>query len=86
MENPELARLKPGGQFAEGLLVAGLVDTCARFSYSGLLFQGFGQLLKQRTRRIGAFWVKPEAEEKLQLGWRLVTSASSPREYDLALE
>jgi hypothetical protein len=85
-ENPELARLKPSGQFAEGLLVAGSVDTCARFSYSGLLFHGFGKLLKQRTRRIGAFWVGSEAEEKLRLGWRLVTSASSPREYDLALE
>jgi hypothetical protein len=86
LENPELARLKPGGEFAESILVAGSVDTCSRLSYSGLLFQGFGKLLKQRTRRIGAFWVGPEAEEKLRRGWRLVTSASSPREYDLALE
>lgn len=86
LENPELARLKPGGQFAENVLVAGSLDTYSRITYSGLLFQALVKLIKQHTRRIGAFWVGPEAEEKLRLGWRLVTIASSPREYDLALE
>ncbi|RZL10866.1 MAG: hypothetical protein EOO62_12765 [Hymenobacter sp.] len=85
-ENPTLARLRPSGQFTEGVLVAGSVETFSRSSYSGLLFQTLGKLLKQRTRRIGRFWVGPAAEENLRLGWRLVTSASSPREYDLAVE
>ena len=85
-ENPTLARLRPGGQFTEGVLVAGSVETFSRSSYSGLLFQTLVKLLKQRTRRIGSFWVGPAAEENLRLGWRLVTSASSPREYDLAVE
>lgn len=85
-ENPALARLKPSGQFTAGVLVAGSMETFSRYSYSGLLFQAFGKLLKQRTRRIGSFWVGPIAEEQLRLGWRLVTSVSSPREYDLALE
>jgi hypothetical protein len=84
-ENPALARLKPSGQFTVGVLVAGSVDTFSRHSYSGLLFQALGKLLKQRTRRIGSFWVGPGAEAQLRLGWRLVTSASSPREYDLAV-
>jgi hypothetical protein len=85
-ENPALARLRPSGQFTEGVLVAGSLETFTRFSYAGRLFQALGKLLKQRTRRIGVFWVGPEAEEQLRLGWRLVTSVSSPREYDLAWE
>jgi hypothetical protein len=85
-ENPALACLRPSGQFMEGVLVAGSLDTFSYMSYSGLLFQRLVKLLKQRTRRIGTFWVGPEAEEKLRLGWRLVTTASSPREYDLVLD
>ena len=84
-ENPALARLRPSGQLAPGLLIAGSVDTFSRTPYSGRLFQAFSKLLKQRSRRIGSFWVGPLAEEKLRLGWRLVTSASAPREYDLAV-
>jgi hypothetical protein len=68
------------------VLVAGSVQTFSRSSYSGRLFQAFGKLLKQCTRRIGMFWVGPAAEEQLRLGWCLVTMASSPREYDLAVE
>jgi hypothetical protein len=85
-KNSALACLRPCGQFTEGVLVAGSVETFSLISYSGLLFQALVKLLKQRTRRIGSFWVGPAAEEKLRLGWRLVTSASSPREYDLAVE
>ena len=85
-ENSVMARFKPGGQFADGILVAGSLDTPTRISYSGILFQALVKLIKKRTRHIGAFWVGPEAEEKLRLGWRLVTIASSPQEYDLALE
>jgi hypothetical protein len=84
-ENPTLACLRPAGLFTGGVLVAGSVETFVRSSYSGLLFQAFGKLLKQRTRRIGSFRVGPAAEEKLCLGWRLVTSVASPREYDLAV-
>jgi hypothetical protein len=84
-ENPELTCLRPSGQFTAGILVAGSVKTFSRSSYSGLLFQALVKLLKGRTRRLGSFWVGPAAEEQLRLGWRLVTSASSPQEYDLAL-
>jgi hypothetical protein len=83
-KNPTLTLLRPSGQFTEGVLIAGSVQTCSFMSYSALLFQRFVKLLKQHTRRIGMFWVGPEAEAKLRLGWRLVTSASSPQEYDLA--
>lgn len=85
-QNPTLARLRPSGQLAEGVLVVGSLETFSRASYSGLLFQAFSKLLKQRTRYMGSFWVGPEAEEKLRLGWRLITSVTSPREYDLAVE
>lgn len=84
-DNPALACLRPSGQLAPELLIAGSVDTFARSSYSGRLFQAFRKLLQQRSRRIGSFWVGPLAEEKLRLGWRLVTNASAPRQYDLTV-
>ena len=84
--NPELALFRPGGQFGDTVLVSGLVSTFSRISYSGLLFQALVKFLKQRSRRIGAFWVGADAEAKLRLGWRLVAKASAPREYDVALD
>ena len=41
--------------------------------------------IKKEFKRIGAFYVGKEAEEKLKTGWRLVTNENSPKEYDLAL-
>lgn len=84
--NPELAGFRPAGQFGDAVLVEGMVWTFTRTSYSGLLFQTFVKLLKQRSRRIGVSWVGADAEAKLRLGWRLVSSTSAPREYDVALE
>lgn len=85
-ENPEMACFRPSGQFAEGILLAGSLDTFTQISYSGILFKALVKIIKKRARYIGAFWVGPEAEERLRQGWQLVTSASSPREYDLALD
>ena len=85
-ENPSMAVFKPSGLFMDGILVAGSLQIGTRSSYSGLLFQALTKIIKKHTRRIGAFYVGSDAEEKLRLGWRLVTTASSPKEYDLALE
>ncbi|MDO7846237.1 hypothetical protein Q5H92_07715 [Hymenobacter sp. M29] len=85
-ENPAMAVFKPSGLLTPGILIAGSLQIGTRSSYSGLLFQGLTKIIKKHTRRIGTFYVGSDAEEKLKLGWRLVTSASSPKEYDLALE
>jgi len=85
-ENPDMAVFKPSGLLTQDVLIAGSLQIGTRGSYSGLLFQTLTKIIKKHTRRIGAFYVGPDAEEKLRLGWRLVTSASSPIEYDLALE
>ena len=86
--NPELAGFRPAGQFGEAVLVEGMTWTFTRTSHSGLLFQAFVKLLKQRSRRIGGSfsWVGADAEAKLRLGWRLVSNVSSPQEYDVALD
>ena len=85
-ENPDMAIFKPSGLLTQGILVAGSLQIGTRSSYSGLLFQALTKIIKKHARRIGAFYVGSDAEEKLRFGWRLVTTASSPKEYDLALE
>jgi hypothetical protein len=68
------------------VLVAVALETFSRISYSDRLFQPLVKIMKMRTRRIGAFWVGPGAEEKLLLSWHLGISVSSPQQYDLALK
>ncbi|MBD2768467.1 hypothetical protein IC235_11255 [Hymenobacter sp. BT664] len=85
-KNPDTVVFKPSGIFTEGILVAGSLVTGSSTAYSTMTFQAFAKIIKQRTTRIGVFYVGPDARAKLMLGWRLVTTASSPKEYDLALD
>jgi hypothetical protein len=49
------------------------------------LFKLLSTKIKKEFKKIGTFYVGKAAEEKLKLGWRLVTNEKSPREYDLEL-
>ena len=85
-KNPDTIILKPSGIFKGEILVAGSLSTGSNTACSVSMFQDLAKVIKKRTSRIGAFYVGPEAKEKLRVGWRLVTIASSPKEYDLVLE
>jgi hypothetical protein len=82
-DNQEGFSLTLGGIFQPGILVASTASTLATDATSLTLFGNFVRLVKQQPR-IGVFYVGKQAHSYLQEGWRLVTNASSPAEYDLA--
>ncbi len=85
--NPKSIELKIGGiyQEKENVIVAGRIATISEDADSNELYKLFTAKFKKECKRIGAFYVGKEAEEKLKAGWRLVTNEKSPKEYDLAL-
>jgi hypothetical protein len=85
--NQKSVTLKLGGIYkdAENVIVAGRVATVSEDSDSNELYKLFTTKLKKEFKKIGTFYVGRKAEEKLKMGWRLVTNEKSPKEYDLAL-
>lgn len=74
-----------GGICKEGVLLGGSCGTAFLNDFSVKVFKDFSTKIKKSFRKIGTFYVGNEAEEKLKIGWRLVTNEKSPKEYDLAL-
>ena len=87
MNNPKSIELKLGGIYIEkeNVLVAGRISTISEDSDSNELYKLFTNKFKKEFKKIGTFYVGEKAEEKLKMGWRLVTNEKSPKEYDLAL-
>jgi hypothetical protein len=87
MSNPKSIELKIGGIYREKekVIVAGRIATISEDSDSLELFKLLSTKIKKEFKKIGTFYVGEKAEEKLKMGWRLVTNEKSPKEYDLAL-
>jgi hypothetical protein len=87
LANQKSIELKLGGIYieAENVIVAGRIASVSEDKVSNELFQLFSLKLKKMFKKIGTFYVGEKAEEKLRIGWRLVTNEKSPKEYDLAL-
>ncbi len=87
MNNPKSIEIKLGGIYKEkeNVLVAGRISTISEYSDSNELYKLFTTKLKKKFKKIGPFYVGKKAEEKLKMGWRLVTNEKSPKEYDLIL-
>lgn len=85
-KNPDTIIFKPSGVFAKEILIAGSLSTGSNSSHSVKMFQIFAKIIKRYSSKIGLFYVSPNAKKDLALGWRLVTSSTSPKEYDLALD
>lgn len=86
MNNPKSIEMKLGGIYREkNVIVAGRISTISEDSDSNELYNIFTTKLKKEFKKIGVFYVGKKAEDKLRLGWRLVTNEKSPKEYDLAL-
>jgi hypothetical protein len=83
LENPYGFLLTLGGTFQPGVLVASGASTLATDAASLNIFGSLAKLVKKQAR-IGTFYVGKHANMYLQEDWRLVTSASSPGEYDLS--
>lgn len=85
LENHTSICFQFGGMFKDGILLAGNCFTTNPNSFALEIFKDFSTKVKKNFTKIGAFYVGKEAEEKLKIGWRLVTNEKSPKEYDLAL-
>jgi len=85
LKNSKSITLKLGGIYLEeeNILVGGRIVTVSSKKDSLEIYKLFSDNLKKNFKRIGAFYVGKLAEEKLNLGWRLVTNDKSPKEYDL---
>jgi hypothetical protein len=87
LNNSKSIELKLGGIYKEkeNVLVAGRIATISEDPDSTELYKLLTTKLKKEFKKIGTFYVGRKAEEKLKMGWRLVTNEKSPKEYDLGL-
>jgi hypothetical protein len=85
--NPDSVELTSKGVYRrkERVVVAGRIAKVANGAFADPLYKAFTAEMRKRFRRIGSYYVGPNAEEKLRNGWRLVQIESSPREFDLAI-
>ena len=81
--NPRSIIFRPGGQFSETCIIAGIIGTISEDMYSLTLFNLFSKEIKKQFRRIQSFWVGKDAENLRHKGWRLTNSVKSSPLYDL---
>jgi len=83
--NPKSIEFKLGGIYKDlsNVIVASRVATASEDQDSLELFKLFSLKIKKEFKKFGAFYVGKNAEEKLKLGWRLVTNEKLPKEHDL---
>lgn len=85
MTNPKSIEIKLGGVYKDNVIVAGRIATISEDIESIELYRLFTSKIKKGSKKIGSFYVGKKAEEKLKMGWRLVTNEKLPKEYDLAI-
>lgn len=85
MTNPKSLEIKLGGVYKEKdkVIIGGRIGTVSVDPFSLELYNFFSKKIKKEFKKIGSFYVGKDAEDKLDDGWRLVTSIGSPKEYDL---
>lgn len=85
LKNLKSIELKVGGiyQTIENVIVAGRIATISEDKDSTELYNLIKTKIKKEYKKIGTFYLGKVAEEKLKLGWRLVTNEKLPTEYDL---
>ena len=81
-ENPCSFTLTLGGIFQPGVLVASGAVTAAEDERTLSIFGSLARLIK-KLPRAGVFYLGQQASRYLDQGWRLVSNAQSPPEYDL---
>jgi hypothetical protein len=83
LENPETIVFAPGGIYDNVAVIAGRIGSVHTNDVAKALLNAFSRDVK-KFRRVGSYFVGPEAELLWQAGYRLTASVGSPREYDLA--
>ncbi len=85
LANPESMIMQLGGVYPPDALLHGRVGTASSAPFALQLQRAFASVIGKLFEHIRAFYVGPEAMELWRRGYRLTTSAQSPREYDLAV-
>jgi hypothetical protein len=84
--NEDTTVLWHGGIYKEGVLLYGRVDTASKTKGALQLQRSFTNAIRKHFKRVRAFWVGPNAERLLDLGWRLTAAEQCPPELDLKRE
>jgi hypothetical protein len=82
--NKQTIALRPGGLYQNIAIIAGEVSTCTENPASKELMNLFAQIIRRQFIKIKSFFVGPQAEQFLDVGYRLTTSVKSPKEIDLS--
>jgi hypothetical protein len=83
LANPDSTMLWHGGMYGESVLLYGRVATTSKTRVALSLQRAFESAIKKQFVRVKAFYVGAQAEELLDIGFRLTISAESPNDYDL---
>lgn len=81
--NPDSVVLRCGGLYDESTLISGGVATMGKTSEAVMLQRRVSSALTKGFRRVGTFWLGPEALGLMHAGGRLTQQIGSPPEYDL---
>lgn len=82
-DNPESVSAILGGYWKDGSLISGHFVASSDQEFPKKLMAALRKAMRGSFKRIGAFWVGPEALARLRDGKRLCTAIQSPPEYDL---
>lgn len=85
-DNPLTIEVNLGGDWHDGVLIAGRIATISDSVESQALYRQFGSALRHHFVQVRAFLVGPAAHRRLLAGWRLTVAANASRELDLAPE
>jgi hypothetical protein len=86
LKNPDSTVFWPGGFHSPEVLVSGRIATIGATDTAKTLQKDMVRTVTRGFRRIGMFWLGPDAMKLFEAGARLTTSVQSPPEYDLRIE
>jgi len=75
-----------GGNFQDNAIICGSCDSTFPSDFSEQIFSFFSLKIRKAFKKIEGFYVGNDAEQKLQLGWRLVTNVKLSKDFDLKIK
>jgi len=84
--NEDTIVLWNGGLYGQRILLYGRVDTASNTKIACRLQRAFTYAIKKLFSRIQAYYVGPNAEHLLDLGYRLTLAEQTPTDFDLRRE
>jgi hypothetical protein len=86
LNNPDSTVLWPGGMHGSDVLISGRIATTGLTSAAKELQREMIRAVTKDFRRIGTFWLGPDALRLFEAGARLTMATQMPSSYDLRRE